>query len=31
MQLFHDAQNQLPTGGEKKGGIRYLIGWPVHA
>jgi prepilin-type N-terminal cleavage/methylation domain-containing protein/prepilin-type processing-associated H-X9-DG protein len=28
MQMYHDAQKQLPTGGKKKGGIRYLMGWP---
>jgi prepilin-type N-terminal cleavage/methylation domain-containing protein len=28
MQLYHDAQKQLPTGGKQnKGAIRYLMGW----
>jgi prepilin-type N-terminal cleavage/methylation domain-containing protein/prepilin-type processing-associated H-X9-DG protein len=27
MQMHHDAMKRLPTGGEKKGGVRYLMGW----
>jgi prepilin-type N-terminal cleavage/methylation domain-containing protein/prepilin-type processing-associated H-X9-DG protein len=27
MQLHHDAHKRLPTGGEKKGGVKYLMGW----
>src|SRR4051812_7099290 len=30
MHLYHDANKSLPTGGEKKGGIRYLMGWPAR-
>src|SRR6478672_2164437 len=30
MHLYHDAYKSLPTGGEKKGGIRYLMGWPAR-
>ena len=30
MQLHHDAMKQLPTGGSKKGGTRYNLGWPLH-
>ena len=27
MQMYHDAMKRLPTGGEKKGGVKYLMGW----
>jgi prepilin-type processing-associated H-X9-DG protein len=30
MHIYHDANKHLPTGGETKGGIRYLMGWPAR-
>jgi prepilin-type processing-associated H-X9-DG protein len=30
MHNYHDANGQFPSGGERKGGVRYLIGWPGH-
>jgi prepilin-type N-terminal cleavage/methylation domain-containing protein/prepilin-type processing-associated H-X9-DG protein len=29
MHNYHSTFNQLPTGGDRKGGVRYLIGWPA--
>jgi prepilin-type N-terminal cleavage/methylation domain-containing protein len=29
LQMHHDAMKALPTGGNKKGGTRYNLGWPV--
>ncbi len=26
---YHDTYQHLPTGGEKRGGVRYLMGWPA--
>jgi prepilin-type N-terminal cleavage/methylation domain-containing protein/prepilin-type processing-associated H-X9-DG protein len=28
MHNYHDSFGTLPTGGERLGGVRYLIGWP---
>jgi prepilin-type N-terminal cleavage/methylation domain-containing protein/prepilin-type processing-associated H-X9-DG protein len=30
MHNYHDAHYALPTGGDEKAGVRYLIGWPAH-
>jgi prepilin-type N-terminal cleavage/methylation domain-containing protein/prepilin-type processing-associated H-X9-DG protein len=30
LHSYHDANGQFPTGGDRKGGVRYLIGWPGH-
>jgi prepilin-type processing-associated H-X9-DG protein len=30
MHSYHDANGQFPSGGERTGGVRYLIGWPGH-
>ncbi|MCC7086612.1 MAG: DUF1559 domain-containing protein [Pirellulales bacterium] len=27
MHMYHDANKHLPTGGDKKGGVKYLMGW----
>jgi len=27
MHLYNDANKRLPTGGDKKGGVKYLLGW----
>jgi prepilin-type N-terminal cleavage/methylation domain-containing protein/prepilin-type processing-associated H-X9-DG protein len=29
MHNYHDASGTLPTGGDKRSGIRYVMGWPV--
>jgi prepilin-type N-terminal cleavage/methylation domain-containing protein/prepilin-type processing-associated H-X9-DG protein len=28
MHGYHDVNKALPTGGDKAGGVRYLMGWP---
>jgi prepilin-type N-terminal cleavage/methylation domain-containing protein/prepilin-type processing-associated H-X9-DG protein len=28
MQMHHDTNLRLPTGGDKQSGVRYVIGWP---
>ena len=30
MHNYHDAIGNLPTGGDKASGVRYVIGWPGH-
>src|SRR5262245_16823331 len=28
MHNYHDTEGQLPTGGDGRSGVRYVIGWP---
>ena len=30
MHNYHDTAGNLPTGGDKASGVRYVIGWPGH-
>jgi len=30
MHMYHDSQGALPTGGDKKSGVIYAMGWPVY-
>jgi prepilin-type N-terminal cleavage/methylation domain-containing protein/prepilin-type processing-associated H-X9-DG protein len=30
MHNHHDTLNALPTGGTRKSGVRYVMGWPAH-
>ncbi|HZN35637.1 MAG TPA: DUF1559 domain-containing protein, partial [Pirellulaceae bacterium] len=30
MQMHHDTYLQLPTGGDRASGVRYVIGWPAR-
>src|SRR5687768_11593233 len=30
MHAYHDAIGNLPSGGDRKSGVRYVMGWPAH-